>query len=383
MSSPPPLMEMINALIAAPSISSVSPRFDMGNLEVSHLLAAWLEDLGFRTRVIPVTGHRDKANVIATLGSGDRGLVLSGHSDTVPYDEGRWRFDPFKATVSEGRIYGLGTSDMKAFLALAVESAREIRAGSLKCPLTILATADEESGMDGALQLTPDQIPARGQCLIGEPTGLVPVRQHKGIFMESIQLQGRSGHSSDPRYGNSALEGMVQVMDWLMDYRRQLAEQYCNTAFDVPVPTLNLGHIHGGDNPNRICGACELHLDLRPLPGMEIEPLRKTIRENAREIAESRGLEARFEALFAGVPAMETPAGAQIVRLAEEVTGTPSAAVAFCTEGPYFNRMGMQTVVLGPGDIEQAHQPDEFLSLDRIEPTLGILERLITRLCME
>jgi len=210
-----------------------------------------------------------------------------------------------------------------------------------------------------------------------------PVRMHKGILMEAIHLRGRSGHSSDPTLGNSALEGMHRVLGELLRWRAELQAQNRNPLFDVPVPTLNLGHIHGGDNPNRICADCELHIDLRPLPGMELDALRHTMQERLQRVIEDTGLELSCRPLFDGTPAMETPATSEIVRATESLTGFPASAVAFGTEGPYFNQMGINTVVLGPGDIQQAHQPDEYLAEDRIGPTIELLRKLIQRFCVE
>ena len=374
-------MEMMSKLIETPSVSSVSPSFDMGNRAVIDLLANWLDDLGFTVDIQTLENHTDKANLIATMGQGEDGLVLAGHTDTVPCDESRWRFDPFSLTVSKDRLYGLGTSDMKSFLALAIEAARSFEGTDLQRPLTILATADEESTMDGAKLIAQRNRRLGRYCVIGEPTNLIPVHQHKGMFMEAIRLLGQSGHSSDPRLGNSALEGMRVVMQGLADFRTELGELHNNPAFDVPTPTLNLGHIHGGDNPNRICGQCELHIDLRPLPGMSIEELRHTLREKISGMAAELELECEFDALFDGVPAMQTPADSPIVKLTEELSGNNSIAVAFATEGPYLNKMGTDTVVLGPGNIAQAHQPDEYLAIARIEPTLDLLRQLIARVC--
>jgi acetylornithine deacetylase len=219
-------------------------------------------------------------------------------------------------------------------------------------------------------------------AVIGEPTGLTPVRMHKGITMEAIRLTGRSGHSSDPALGTSALEGMYGAIGELLAWRAELQNTHRNPLFKVAVPTLNLGHIHGGDNPNRICAECELQIDLRPLPGMALEPLRNQLRERVIQALEGSGLQVEVNPLCSGVPAMETPASSAIVQAAERLTGCPAQAVAFATEGPYLSRLGMETLILGPGDIDQAHQPDEFLALERIQPCIDLLKSLIRRFCL-
>ncbi|MEN8108669.1 MAG: acetylornithine deacetylase [Pseudomonadota bacterium] len=378
---PPALLTMIDALIRSPSVSSVSPEFDQGNRGVIELLADWLDNAGFRVEIMPLSSNPAKANLIATLGQGPGGLVLSGHTDTVPYDEGKWQYDPFTLTEADNRLYGLGTSDMKAFLALAIEALRNIRPQDLREPVIILATADEESSMAGAQALVDRDALHANHALIGEPTGLRPVRMHKGIMMEAIRLHGHSGHSSDPALGNSALEAMHTVLSALLAWRHDLQEKYRDPLFAVPVPTLNLGHIHGGDNPNRICPDCELQFDLRPLPGMSISELRHDIHRLVRDSLQGSGIRVEFEALFEGIPAMETDRDARIVQLAEQLTGHSAGAVAFGTEAPYLQQLGMQPVVLGPGDIEQAHQPDEFLATDRLQPTIRLLQQLVKSIC--
>jgi len=379
----PGLLEMIHELIAIPSISSVNPDFDQSNRPVIELLANWLTGLGFAVEVLPVGDSGDKANLIATLGSGPGGLVLAGHTDTVPYDEGRWNYDPFKLTEANGRLYGLGTSDMKAFLALAIEAASSFSPGQFREPLIIVATADEESSMAGARALVKARRPQARYAVIGEPTGLRPIRMHKGIFMESIHLKGRSGHSSDPALGNSALEGMRKLLNELVQWRLELQAQNRNPLFEIPVPTMNLGHIHGGDNPNRICADCELHIDLRPLPGMDIGELRSAMRSRLQNSVADSGLELTCSALIEGTPAMDTPAASEIVRSTEELTGYEATSAAFGTEGPYFNQMGISSVILGPGDIDQAHQPDEYLAAERIAPCIDLLRKLIQRFCVK
>ncbi|MDG4551788.1 MAG: acetylornithine deacetylase [Candidatus Contendobacter sp.] len=378
-----PLLDRIRQLIATPSVSSVSPSFDQSNRPVIDLLAGWLEEAGFAVRIEPLPGRADKANLIATLGHGPGGLVLAGHTDTVPFDAGRWRHDPFGGTVADGRIYGLGAADMKSFLALAIAAAMEFRAADLRQPLVILATADEESSMAGARALAAVGRPLGRHALIGEPTGLKPVRLHKGILMEAIRLEGKSGHSSNPALGVNALEGMHRVIGELLRWRTELQARYRNPLFEVAVPTLNLGRIHGGDNPNRICADCELHIDIRPLPGMTLAGVRDELHGRLTRLVADSGLELRFLPLFEGIEAMETPATAAIVRATEELTDTAAGAVGFGTEGPYLNALGMETVILGPGGVECAHQPDEFLPLAMIEPTLKLLRGLIGRFCRQ
>ena len=378
----PNLYTMIRRLIEVPSVSSVNPQWDQSNRGVVDLLSEWLEALGFTTEILSIPGYPDKFNLIANTGSGPEGLVLTGHTDTVPYDATRWTNDPFKLVEADNRLYGLGVCDMKSFFALAIEAMRDLPLGTLKRPLTILATADEESGMYGAQALADLHCQLGRYAVIGEPTGLVPVRMHKGIAMEAIRLTGRSGHSSDPALGISALEGMYRTIGELLAWRAELQSTYRNPLFKVATPTLNLGHIHGGDNPNRICADCELQIDLRPLPGMALEPLRNQLRERVTGALDGSGLHVEVTSLFGGVPAFETPATSAIVKTAEGLTGHSAQAVAFATEGPFFNRMGMETLILGPGDIAQAHQPDEFLAVEHIQPCIDLLKSLIKRFCL-
>ncbi|HRD65139.1 MAG TPA: acetylornithine deacetylase [Candidatus Competibacter sp.] len=377
------LLERIRQLIATPSVSSVSPQFDQSNRPVIDLLAGWLEEAGFAVRIDPLPERPDKANLVATLGDGPGGLVLAGHTDTVPFDAGRWRYDPFAGAIADERIYGLGSADMKSFLALAIEAAREFSVRDLRQPLVVLATADEESSMSGARALAAANRPLGRHAVIGEPTGLKPIRMHKGILMEAIRLEGRSGHSSNPALGASALEGMHQVIGELLRWRAELQARYRNPLFEVDVPTLNLGRIHGGDNPNRICADCELHIDVRPLPGMALAELRDALHQRLERLLSGGGLKLSFEPLFPGIEALETPATAAIVRAAEDLTGVPAGVVGFGTEGPYLNALGMETVIIGPGSVDCAHQPDEFLPLATLQPTLDLLRGLIGRFCVK
>ncbi len=379
----PDFLTMFDRLLASPSVSCTEPEWDEGNRGVCELLAEWLQALGFRCEIQPMPSRADKVNLIAVLGEGPGGLVLAGHTDTVPFDEKLWQMNPFGLTVREERLYGLGATDMKGFFPVAIEAAQAFREARLREPLILVATADEESSMDGANQLVAAGKPRARHAIVGEPTDLRPVRMHKGMMMEAITVTGHSGHSSNPALGRNALEGMQRVMSDLLAFRDELAARHRNPLFEVEVPTLNLGCIHGGDNPNRICGECELHFDLRPLPGMDLEDLRAVIRARLERIAQQTGLGITMRSLFPGLHPFAEDAAAPIVRAAEEFTGYSAGNVAFATESPLLQRLGMQTVVMGPGSIRQAHQPNEYMEQFQVEPMVTVLQKMIQRFCVD
>lgn len=379
----PSLFQQLEQLVAIPSVSSHNPDWDMGNRPVVEQLAEWLENLGFQCDIQTIdAANPNKCNLIATLGSGPGGLVLSGHTDTVPYDNVQWRSDPFKLTEDGQRWYGLGATDMKGFFPVAIAAAAAFADQPLQQPLIILATADEESSMCGAQALVDAGRPKARYAVVGEPTGLRPIRMHKGIMMEEVRIEGRSGHSSDPSLGNSALEAMHEVMSSLMTLRRELQQRYQYPGFSIPGPTLNLGCIHGGDNPNRICGQCSLQFDLRPVPGMNNEALRAEIDKHLKQIADQRQCLITRHTLFGGVPAFSEPETSRLVQACEQLTGHKAESVAFATEAPFLQKLGMETIIMGPGSIDQAHQPNEFIPLEQIQPAIDTLKSLIAKFCL-
>lgn len=376
----PSLKDRFAQLLALPSVSCTQPALDQSNRPVVELLANWLGDLGFACELQEIAPG--KFNLLASLGSGPGGLVLAGHTDTVPYDESLWKSDPLRLDERDGRWYGLGSCDMKGFFAIAIEALLPLLDQPLRQPLLILATCDEESSMAGARALAEAGRPLARAAVIGEPTGLRPIRLHKGVMMERIDILGQSGHSSDPSLGHSALEAMHAAIGELLALRAQWQKEFDNPQFGVPQPTLNLGCIHGGDNPNRICGQCALEFDLRPLPGMDPQALRRAIGERLQPLAERFAVRLDYQPLFPAVPPFEQAADSELVRLAERLSGHSAEAVAFGTEAPYLQQLGCQTLVLGPGDIACAHQPDEHLELARIPPTVELLRGLIQHYCL-
>ena len=375
----------INQLLSTPSISCTSPDIDQGNRQVINLLANWFEALNFHCEIQTLDQHKNKANLIATLGTGHNGLVLAGHTDTVPYDENRWQVDPFKLTEKDNRFYGLGSCDMKSFFAVIIEALKPVDTSKFKQPLIILATADEETSMSGAKAIAKHAtllgVNNARYAVIGEPTNMQPIRMHKGMMMEAIQLTGQAGHSSNPALGNNALEAMHKVISELLSWRDELQNKYRNPLFEVPVPTMNLGHIHGGDNPNRICGSCELQIDIRPLPGMQVSDLRNEMQQRLQQVLLDTGIQFKTTSLFDGVDAMETDKNSALVKLAEKMTNTEAQAVAFSTEAPYYQTMGLDTIIMGPGSIQQAHQPDEYIDTKSLNPAINIIRQLIVHYC--
>jgi acetylornithine deacetylase len=236
--------------------------------------------------------------------------------------------------------------------------------------------------MSGARALAAAGRPLGRAAIIGEPTSLVPVRMHKGIMMEAVRVTGRPGHSSNPKLGNSALEGMHAVISGLIDYRRELGERYRNDFFQVAVPTLNLGHIHGGDSPNRICGQVDLHFDLRMTPGGDNNEVRAEIERRLQVLAAQRELSIQLRPLIDDIGPFEQAAGSELVQLAEKLTGHSAEAVAFATEAPFLQALGMETIILGPGSIDRAHQPDEYLELEQIQPCINLLQQCIRHYCL-
>ena len=377
------LFEQLNKVVSLPSVSSANASIDMSNKPVIDHLAEQFESLGFECELIPIPGSETtKFNLIATLGSGPGGLVLAGHTDTVPLDEELWSSDPFKVTQRDGKLFGLGVTDMKGFFPIIMEAVKPLLDKSFKEPLIVLATADEETSMQGARSIAEMGRPRARAAIIGEPTGLQPVKAHKGIMMDSVRLLGQSGHSSDPSLGNNALDAMHAVISDLMIYREELKQRYSSDLFSIPHPTLNLGVIHGGDNPNRICGHCELEFDIRLMPGMHIETVRGEIRNRIATLMNPLGIQFELAALFTGVPAFFADENSALLKTAEKLTGHAGISVGFGTEGPFLQELGMDTIIMGPGNIDQAHQPDEYMSIDMIEPCIDVLQKMISHHCL-
>lgn len=376
----PPFIELYRQLIATPSISATERSQDQSNETLITLLAGWFRDLGFTVEVQRVPGTYNKFNMLARYGAGTGGLLLAGHTDTVPFDDGRWTRDPFTLTEQDNKLYGLGTADMKGFFAFILDTLRDRDLSQLKKPLYVLATADEETSMAGA-QYFAASTTLRPDCaIIGEPTSLQAIRAHKGHMSPAIRIQGKSGHSSDPRLGVNAIELMHEAIGHLMTLRNTLKTRYHHESFAIPYPTMNFGHIHGGDAANRICGCCELHMDIRPLPGLTLSDLNQLLSDTLHPVNERWPGRLTITEMHPPIPGYECPADHELVKVVEKLLGARTDTVNYCTEAPFLQQI-CPTLVLGPGSIDQAHQPDEYLDTAFIKPTRMLIGQLIHHFC--
>lgn len=379
----PPALEMIRQLVATPSVSSPDDRFDQSNRGVIDLVAGWAAGLGFAVRIEALPGDSGKANLIATLGEGEDGLVLSGHTDTVPYNAERWTDDPFVLTERDGKLHGLGTADMKGFFAAALHAIARFEPGQLRAPITLLGTADEESTMNGARALAEQGERLGRYAIIGEPTGLQPIRKHKGVFYVQVTVGGRAGHASNPALGVNAIEGLHLVLAGLQSWRDTIGERYRDDDFEVPAPTLNFGRITGGDSPNRICAECKLDVDVRLLPGMKRPAVVAELRDVVANALDSGPWTFDVGAIGGYADAFAGPSDAEFSGAVETLCGCSATTAMFGTEAPFLAELGLQTLVLGAGDIAVAHQPDEYVTIAAVERATDVYANLIQRFCIE
>ncbi len=382
----PSFLTIYNELISTPTISNVtSEKLDYCNKPLIDKLATWFTDLGFSVELQAVPNTRDKFNMLATYSNSENqsqgGLLLSGHTDTVPFDDGQWTKDPFKLTEENNKLYGLGTADMKGFFAFILDALRDIDLKKLTKPIYVLATADEETSMAGA-SFFAEQTKLKPDCtIIGEPTSLIPIRAHKGFISNAIRVIGKSGHSSDPDRGINAIEIMHLVIEQLLLLKQKFKGQYHNDGFSVPYPTMNLGVIHGGDAANRICGCCELIIDIRVLPDNDVDAIYNALCQALQPVMDQYPNRVSIEYEVAPIPGYECKKDHPALTHIEKLVGHSAQTVNYSTEAPYLNQIA-PTIVLGPGSIEQAHQPDEFISMDFLKPTKLTIENLIKDFCL-
>ncbi|AKT43132.1 acetylornithine deacetylase [Chondromyces crocatus] len=330
-----------------------------------------------------------KANLYATVGPAvPGGIVLSGHTDVVPVDGQPWDTDPFTLVERGGRLHGRGAVDMKAFIALALALVPEMKA--LKRPVHLAFSYDEEVGCQGAPRMIREisaRVPRPAAVIVGEPTGMQVATAHKGIAVYRTVVTGHEAHSSQTHRGVSAVSTAARLITWLDDRARErMASAPKDSGFEPPCTTIHVGKVHGGTAINIIARHCELWWDVRTLPGDDAAAIASALTDYAevsllpemRRVAPEVAI--TTEALLGAPPLRDEP-GSPAVALALALTGSNTTGrVPFATEAGLFQEAGIPAVVCGPGSIDQAHQPNEYITLEQLDAGEAFLRRLIAQL---
>lgn len=375
--------QILAELVAFPSVSAD------GNHAVTEHIAALLETAGARLWLAP-DATDTKLNLFATIGPDlPGGVVLSGHTDVVPVEGQPWATDPFTMVERDGRLYGRGTCDMKGFVAACVAMAPRFAARDLKVPVHFAFTYDEEIGCLGAQALTATLAARKikpAAAIIGEPSMMRPVEGHKGCFEYTTRFTGLEGHGSNPDLGVNAIQYAARMVNRLCELRADLESRAtADSAFYPPQTTLNIGALTGGLAHNVIPGAARLDWEMRPVTPedatfvkAEMATLHDELLTEMRAVFPGAAIETETIAEVVGL----TPDPASVAtKLVMDLTGANRAGlVPFGTEAGLFQQIDIPAVICGPGDIAQAHKPDEFLALDQLELCLGMLGRLAARL---
>ena len=345
------------------------------NLELIHYVRDALRALGVACR-LTFNADRTKANLFATLGEGKpAGVILSGHTDTVPWDGQAWTVDPLSATVRDDRLFGRGSADMKGFIALALAHAQAFLDSDAPFAIHFAFSYDEEVGCFGVRELIADLREAGIRplaCIIGEPTGMVPAIAHKGVYRYRCCVRGKEAHSSLTPSSVNAIEMAARVIGRIRDMAEGFErDEPRYEGFDVPYSTASVGQFHGGIADNVVPRDAEFRYEFRDLPTADVRAMQQAVLEQARalepamqRVAPDAGF--RFDPICE-VPSFLGSADDPVTRMALRLSGEErTTLVAFGTEAGLFKNAGIPTVVCGPGFITQAHQPDEFVSLDQL-----------------
>jgi acetylornithine deacetylase len=385
-----------------PAAESLAPRaidilatlvgFDTTSRVSNLALIEWVEDYldgqGVPHRRVP-NHDGTKSNLLATIGPAvEGGVVLSGHTDVVPIDGQAWSTDPFVLTPKDdGRIYGRGTCDMKGFLALALAATPELVAANPKKPVHLAFSYDEEIGCLGApdmIAVIASELPRPALVVVGEPTDMVAVSGHKGISTFKVTVTGKEAHSSQTHLGVSAIMEAVRLMGSLSALAEKLERDADpDSPFMPKHSTLTIGIVHGGTAGNILARECAFQFDLRCPPGQDPENILAPFFEEVR--ATDAALRARFPVAGAtimrrsGTPALSVEKDGAAEAFARRLAGDngPPRVVPYAAEAGQFQEAGFSTVICGPGSIDQAHQPDEYVERSQMERGAAFMARLI------
>jgi len=377
---------MIERLIGFATVSRDS------NLVLIDWIRNYLQDLGVESQLVPDETGR-KANLYATLGPRDRGgVLLSGHTDVVPIDGQEWHSDPFKLVTKDGRLYGRGTSDMKSFIAVVLALTPEFLRRGLKTPIHLAFSYDEEVGCLGVRRLLQqlERMAVRpASCIVGEPTEMQVIVAHKGKKSYRCDVRGLECHSSLTHLGVNAVEAAAELVALLKRMARRHRDQGpFDPAFAPPYTSIHTGTIQGGTALNIVPKDCSFEFEFRYLPGEDPDALLREVTDFAQTVLEpemhrvSPDTGIKFVSL-SEIVGLSTDEGADIASLAKALAESNTASkVSFGTEAGLFQQAGIPTIVCGPGSIEQAHKPDEWISLEQVALCEAFLHRLMDRVCL-
>ncbi|MEW6466047.1 MAG: acetylornithine deacetylase [Pseudomonadota bacterium] len=374
-----------NALAQARTLVQMNTVSARSNLELIHYVRDELRALGVASR-LTYNADRSKANLFATLGEGKpAGVIVSGHTDTVPWDGQAWSVEPLSATVKDGRLWGRGAADMKGFIGVALAQAQRFLEGDAPFAVHFAFSYDEEVGCFGVRELIADMREAGIAplaCIIGEPTGMVPAIAHKGVRRWRCCVRGKEAHSSLTPQSVNAIEMAARVIGALRDMAERFErEEPRYPGFDVPFSTVSVGQFHGGIADNVVPRDAEFRYEFRDLPTAdaaamqrEVEAAAAALQPAMQRVAPEAGF--RFEPIC-DVPSFLAEADAPLTRMAQRLSGEArTTLVAFGTEAGLFKAAGIPTVVCGPGEIAQAHQPDEYVTLEQLARSERFLQGL-------
>ena len=361
------------------------------NLEIIDFIAAMLEPYGIKPE-LTFDNDKKKANLFATLGGGNEpGIVLSGHTDVVPVDGQDWSSDPFKTEIRDGRMFGRGTCDMKGFIAICLTRIEAILQADSATPVHFAFSYDEEIGCLGVtrlLEVLKKKPVLPKACIIGEPTSMGVIRAHKGMLLKRCHVHGKSAHSSLVNQGVNAITVASRLISRIDDMQQRIqVEGPFDEQFDPPYTTLHTGVIKGGTVNNIIPSHCQFDFEIRNLPEQETLPIFNEVEQYAsqelvpkmHEVSSDTGI--KWDALC-DYPGMNTPEDDKLIGIISDLLGTSErpGKVSYGTEGGHFQHAGISTIVCGPGSIEQAHKPDEYIDLEQLIKGEKFIDALISSL---
>jgi len=366
------IKEILADLVRIDSVSSRS------NAEIVGYLESRCDAVGLITRRFPyVDDHGiEKINLVALSADvPEVELALVGHTDTVPYDP-NWS-EATNLTERGGKLYGRGACDTKGFIAAALKATENIKPNK---PFALVFTADEEIGLVGAKRLAQTTPLRVRYSIVGEPTSLRPIRAGKGYSLAEVIVKGREAHSAYPALGASAVFRAARLINRLESIASQLKQDQ-HAAFDPPFTTLNIGLIHGGSAKNVLAGECRFTLEWRPIPTQPSEHVLELLNAAiADEVKADPDFRCEVDASRQDT-GFETSPDSPLVRLLEQATGNEAGTVAFGTEAAQMMKLGSEAVVIGPGDIREAHRTGEFVPVDELERCAEVLRESIAQLC--